>query len=53
MGYMDSDYAGDIDDRRFITRYMFTLAGGPIYWKSTVQSIVALSTTEAEYMVAA
>ncbi|KAL0433240.1 UNVERIFIED_CONTAM: Retrovirus-related Pol polyprotein from transposon TNT 1-94 [Sesamum latifolium] len=25
-------------------------SGGPICWKSTVQSIVALSTTEAKYM---
>ena len=29
---------------------MFTLAGGPICWESTVQSIVALSITEVEYM---
>ena len=29
---------------------MFTLAKEPASWKSTLQSIVALSTTEAEYM---
>ncbi|KAL0426860.1 UNVERIFIED_CONTAM: Retrovirus-related Pol polyprotein from transposon TNT 1-94 [Sesamum latifolium] len=52
-GYVDSDYAGDLDDRRSITGYVFTLGGGPICWKSTVQSIVALSTTEAEYMAVA
>ena len=52
-GYMDSDYAGDLDDRRSTTGYVFTLGGGPICWKSTVQSIVALSTTEAEYMAVA
>ncbi|KAL0459210.1 UNVERIFIED_CONTAM: Retrovirus-related Pol polyprotein from transposon TNT 1-94 [Sesamum latifolium] len=49
-GYVDSGYAGDLDDRRSITRYVFTLGGGPICWKSTVQSIIALFTTEAEYM---
>ncbi|KAL0461191.1 UNVERIFIED_CONTAM: Retrovirus-related Pol polyprotein from transposon TNT 1-94 [Sesamum latifolium] len=50
VGYVDSDYAGDLDDRRSTTGYVFTLGGWPIYWKSTVQSIVTLSTTEAEYM---
>ncbi|KAE8693888.1 putative pentatricopeptide repeat-containing protein [Hibiscus syriacus] len=52
-GYVDSDYAGDLDNRRSTTGYVFTLGGGPICWKSTVQSIVALSTTEAEYMATA
>ncbi|KAL0301507.1 UNVERIFIED_CONTAM: Retrovirus-related Pol polyprotein from transposon TNT 1-94 [Sesamum radiatum] len=51
VGYVDFDYTGDLDDRKSTTGYVFTLGGGPIYWKSTVQSIVALSTTEAEYMV--
>src|ERR1044072_1696408 len=53
LGYVDSDYAGDLDDRRSTTGYVFTLAGGPICWKSSVQSIVAMSTTEAEYMAVA
>ncbi|KAE8708629.1 Cyclic nucleotide-gated ion channel 1 [Hibiscus syriacus] len=53
LGYVDSDYAGDLDNRRSTTGYVFTLGGGPICWKSTVQSVVALSTTEAEYMAAA
>ena len=35
------------------TGYVFTLGGGPICWKSIVQSIVTLSTTEAEYMAVA
>ncbi|KAE8673805.1 hypothetical protein F3Y22_tig00111772pilonHSYRG00229 [Hibiscus syriacus] len=52
-GYVDSDYAGDLDNRRSTTGYVFTLGGGPICWKSTVQSIVTLSTTEAEYMTVA
>ncbi|KAE8731263.1 hypothetical protein F3Y22_tig00002840pilonHSYRG00865 [Hibiscus syriacus] len=52
-GYVDSDYACDLDNRRSTTGYVFTLGGGPICWKSTVQSVVALSTTEAEYMAAA
>ena len=48
--YCDSDYAGDLDKRRSTIGYVFTLAKEPVSWKSTLQSTVALSTTEAEYM---
>ena len=47
---MDSDYAGDLDKRRSTTGYLFIMAGGPVCWRSTLQSTIALSTTEAEYM---
>ena len=50
---MDSDYAGDLDDRRSTTRYVFTFGGGPTCWKSIIQSLVAMSTIEAKYMVVA
>jgi hypothetical protein len=50
---VDADYAGEVDDRRSTTGYVFTLSGGPICWQSTLQSIVAMSTTEAEYMAVA
>ncbi|KAK8950917.1 hypothetical protein KSP39_PZI003025 [Platanthera zijinensis] len=50
MGYTDSDYASDIDRCRSTTKYLFTLTEGPVSWMSTLQSIVVLSTTEAEYM---
>ncbi|RVW17190.1 Retrovirus-related Pol polyprotein from transposon TNT 1-94 [Vitis vinifera] len=52
IGYVDSDYARDLDKRRSTTCYIFTLFGGPVSWKSQLQSIVALSTTEAEYIAA-
>ena len=29
-GYVDSDYAGDLDKRRSTTGYVFTMAGGPV-----------------------
>ena len=47
MGYVDADYARDLDDRMSTTGYVFTLNGGPICWKSMIQSLVALSTTES------
>jgi hypothetical protein len=53
IGYVDADYAGDVDDMRSTTGYLFTLSGGPICWKSTLQSIIVMSTTEAEYMAVA
>ena len=50
VGYVDSDYAGDLDSRKSTTGYVFRFAGGLICWKSTLQDVVALSTIEAEYM---
>ncbi|KAH9695612.1 hypothetical protein KPL71_022838 [Citrus sinensis] len=50
LGYVDSDFAGDLDKRRSVTSLVFTLCGGAVSWKSTLQSVVALSTTEAEYI---
>ncbi|KAL5580971.1 hypothetical protein UlMin_013413 [Ulmus minor] len=49
-GYTDSDYAGDRDRRRSKTSYFFTIIGCCVSWKSQLQPIVALSTTEAEYI---
>ncbi|KAL0320001.1 UNVERIFIED_CONTAM: Retrovirus-related Pol polyprotein from transposon TNT 1-94 [Sesamum radiatum] len=50
IGYVDSNYANDRDSRRSTTSYVFTLCGACISWKSQLQNIVALSTTEAEYI---
>jgi len=51
-GFVDSDYAGDLDRRRSISGYIFTMCEGAITWKASLQSIAALSTTEAEYIAA-
>ena len=51
-GYVDSDFAGDLDKRKSTTGYVFTLAGGAVSWLSKLQTVIALSTTEAEYMAA-
>jgi len=47
--YTDSDWAGDIDDRRSCSGNVLMLSTGPISWKSRKQTSVALSTMEAEY----
>ena len=50
VGFCDSDYAANLDTRRSQTGYIFTLFGSAICWKSSLQNVVALSTTEAEYI---
>ncbi|KAH9767897.1 Integrase catalytic domain-containing protein [Citrus sinensis] len=52
MGCVDSDFTGDLDKRKSTTGYVFTLAGAAVSWVSKLQTVVALSTTEAEYMAA-
>ncbi|KAL5548154.1 hypothetical protein UlMin_003385 [Ulmus minor] len=51
-GFIDSDYAGHKDNRRSTTAYMFCINDCCISWKSQLQPIVALSTTETEYIAA-
>jgi hypothetical protein len=48
--YSDSDWASDPITRWSVTGYFFTLAGGPVTWRSRAQTTVAYSSTEAEYM---
>ena len=49
-GYLDSDFTGDVDDRKSTSGYVFTLAGGAISWKSSKQTVTALSTMYAEFV---
>ena len=50
VGYSDSDWAGDHADRKSTSGFVFTLNGGPISYGSKKQAVVALSSTEAEYV---
>lgn len=50
VGFCDSDYVANLDTRRSQTGYIFTLYGSAVCWKSSSQNVVALSTTEAEYI---
>ena len=38
-GYSDADFAGDIDDRKSTSGYVFTLAGGAISWKRALNKV--------------
>ena len=52
-GFSDSDYAGDVDTRRSTTGFCFFFSNGIVTWSCERQRIVALSSTEAEYVAAA
>jgi hypothetical protein len=52
IGFSDSDFAGDIDDRKSTTWVLFCLGDSPITWHSSKHKVVALSSCEAEYIAA-
>ncbi|GAA0166349.1 hypothetical protein LIER_40172 [Lithospermum erythrorhizon] len=52
IAYTDSDYAGDHEDRKSTSGYVFMMSSGAIAWSSRKQPIVTLSTTEAEFVAA-
>ena len=53
VGYSDANWAGDLDDRKSTSGYVFQISNAAICWRSKKQSCVALSTAEAEYMALA
>lgn len=53
IGYTDSDYANDIEDRKSTSGYVFMMSEAAISWSSKKQPVVSLSTTEAEFIAAA
>uniref|UniRef100_A0A1X7VSJ3 Reverse transcriptase Ty1/copia-type domain-containing protein n=1 Tax=Amphimedon queenslandica TaxID=400682 RepID=A0A1X7VSJ3_AMPQE len=50
VGYSDSDWGGDLDDRKSTSGFVLQICHGPVSWQSRKQSCVALSTSEAEYI---
>jgi len=50
--YSDADHAGDHINRRSTTGMITFLTTGPISYRAQQQSVVSLSTTEAEYIAA-
>ena len=53
VGYSDSDWAGDLDDRKSTTGFLFYIGDTTFTWISKKQLIVTLSTCEAEYVAVA
>ncbi|CAM8897326.1 unnamed protein product [Rhodiola kirilowii] len=51
QGFVNSDYAGNINTRKSQTGLVFIVFGTAVSWKANLQKVVALSTTEAEFMV--
>ncbi|KAE8735514.1 hypothetical protein F3Y22_tig00000340pilonHSYRG00533 [Hibiscus syriacus] len=52
VGYSDSDWCGDVDDRKSTSGYVFFLGDTTFTWISKKQPVVTLSTCEVEYMAA-
>ena len=53
VGYSNADWAGDADDHKSTSGYIFMLSAGAISWRSKKQQCVCLSTAETEYIAMA
>jgi hypothetical protein len=51
-GWVDADFAADLDMRSSHTGYVIMMNGGPISWKSVKHKSVFLSTAESEWYAA-
>jgi hypothetical protein len=51
-GFVDADYAGDLDMRASTTGFVFRVYGGAVVWGSKKQGATANSTVEAEFRAA-
>ena len=52
MGYTDSSWCSDVEDRKSTIGYVFMLGGAPVAWSSRKEPVVALSSCEIEYITA-
>ena len=51
LGYSDSDWCGDLTDRRSTSGYVFKFNDTAISWCTKKQQVTALSSCESEYIV--
>ena len=49
VGFIDSDWVGDPDDRKSTASYVFSLGSGPVTWACKKQQALALSLAKVEY----
>ena len=49
IGYTDADFASQ-EHRHSVSGYAFLIHGGAVSWSSKTQAVIALSSTEAEYI---
>ena len=49
-GYTDADWAGDVDERKSTSGFVFLLGNSTISWSSKKQTYVALSIMESEFI---
>ena len=49
-GFVDVDLAGDIDSKKSIIGFVFTLGGITISWGLNLQKVVVFSITKAEHV---
>ncbi|KAK2442743.1 putative mitochondrial protein [Trifolium repens] len=50
VGFSDADWCGDKIERKSTSGYLFKFQGAPVSWCSKKQSVIALSSCEAEYV---
>ncbi|UYV64518.1 hypothetical protein LAZ67_3001075 [Cordylochernes scorpioides] len=50
IAFSDASWASDVVDRKGVSGHLIILAGAPIIWRSTKQTVTALSTMESEYI---
>ncbi|UYV80744.1 hypothetical protein LAZ67_19001583 [Cordylochernes scorpioides] len=50
IAFSDASWASDIVDRKGVSGHLIILAGAPLIWRSTKQTVTALSTMESEYI---
>ena len=49
IGFSNSDWEGNPDDRRYTSGYAFHIGSGVVSWSSKKQPTVSLSSTESEH----
>lgn len=52
LGYTDSDFPSDKNERKCAFGYVFTLARSAVSWRSVKQSCIAYAIVEAKYVTA-